>query len=221
MTSNSAGADPRLDPALVPARTALVLIDLQNDVIRNDQGPFYGAIFRQVQEQGIVPRVAGLVDVARAAGAAVFFITVVRRPDYLDVVNQLTELVVAGKAVPAKQQRSLIAGTRGAELVDELRPQPSDYVLVKKRRSAFLGTELDFHLRCLGITTVVVGGVATDLGVENTVREAWDRDYNVVVCDDISTAVPLAAHEYALRSVFPRMARVMTAEQVSQALRRG
>lgn len=221
MTSNLSGADPRLDPALVPARTALVLIDLQNDVIRNDQGPFYGAIFRQVQDQGIVPRVAALVDAAHATGAPVFFITVVRRPDYLDVVNQLTELVAAGKGVPAKQQRSLIAGTHGAQLVDELQPGPSDYVLVKKRRSAFLGTELDFHLRCLGVTTVVVGGVATDLGVENSVREAWDRDYNVVVCEDICTAVPLAAHDYALRSVFPRMARVMTAAQVEQALRQG
>ena len=69
MTSNATGADPRLDPALVPARTALVLIDLQNDVIRNDQGPFYGAIFRQVHDQGIVPRVASLVDAAHATGA--------------------------------------------------------------------------------------------------------------------------------------------------------
>src|SRR5690606_22108349 len=104
--------------------------------------------------------------------------------------------------------------TSGAELVAPLKPQRGDYVLVKKRRNAFHQTELDFHLRSLGITTIVIGGVATDLGVENTVRDAWDRDYNVVVVDDISVAVPEAAHDYAIKSVFPRMARIMSTDAV-------
>jgi nicotinamidase-related amidase len=221
MSSAATPSDPRLDPRLVPEKTAIVLIDLQNDIIRNDQGPFYGAIYKQVTERGIVAKAVDLVQAARTHGCPVFFVTVVRRPDYHDVVNQLTDLVQAAKAVPAKQQRALIAGTRGAELVDELQPTDADYVLVKKRRNAFLGTELDFHLRCRGVTTVVVGGVATDLGVENTVRDAWDRDYNVVVVEDLCTAVPLAAHDYAIQSVFPRMARVMKTAQVVQALAAG
>lgn len=218
MTSAPQSLDPRLDAKIDPSKTAIVLIDLQNDIIRNDQGPFYGAIFKQVTERGLVAKAVDLVHAARAHRCPVFFITVVRRSDYSDVVNQLTDLVQAGKAVPAKQQRSLIVGTKGADLVDELQPTDDDYVLVKKRRNAFHGTELDFHLRCRGITTVVVGGVATDLGVENTVRDAWDRDYNVVVVEDLCTAVPLAAHDYAIQSVFPRMARVMKTQQVVEAL---
>ena len=219
MTTTQPQPDPRLDPRIEPSRTAIVLIDLQNDIVRNDQGPFYGAIFRQVRERNIIGNAVALVDAAHATGATVFYITVVRRDDYGDVVNQLTDLVLAGRAVPAKQQRSLIAGTHGAQLVDELQPTAQDYVLVKKRRGAFHASELDFHLRSLGITTIVIGGVATDLGVENTVREAWDRDYNLVVVEDLCTAVPLAAHDYAIQSVFPRMARVMRTAQVIEALR--
>lgn len=219
MTTTQPQPDPRLDPRIDPSRTAIVLIDLQNDIVRNDQGPFYGAIFRQVRERNIIGNAVALVDAAHATGATVFYITVVRRDDYGDVVNQLTDLVLAGRAVPAKQQRSLIAGTHGAQLVDELQPTAQDYVLVKKRRGAFHASELDFHLRSLGITTIVIGGVATDLGVENTVREAWDRDYNLVVVEDLCTAVPLAAHDYAIQSVFPRMARVMRTAQVIEALR--
>jgi nicotinamidase-related amidase len=219
MTTTLPPSDPRLDPRIGPSRTAIVLIDLQNDIVRNDQGPFYGAIFRQVRERNIIGNAVALVDAAHATGATVFYITVVRRDDYGDVVNQLTELVLAGRAVPAKQQRSLIAGTHGAQLVDELQPTAQDYVLVKKRRGAFHASELDFHLRSLGITTIVIGGVATDLGVENTVREAWDRDYNLVVVEDLCTAVPLAAHDYAIQSVFPRMARVMRTAEVIEALR--
>lgn len=218
MPDKTLTADPRLDSALVPEKTAIVLIDLQNDIIRNEQGPFYAAIAQQVREKRLVENVVRLVEGARDAGALIFFITVVRRGDYADVVNQLTELVAAGKGVPAKQQISLIAGTPGARLVDELQPRPEDYVLVKKRRNAFHGTELDLHLRSRGITTLVVGGVATDLGVENTVRDAWDRDYNVVVVDDICVAVPPAAHDYAVSSVFPRMARIMSTDRVLQEL---
>ena len=211
--NTTTSTDPRLDPALLPSRTAVILIDLQNDIIRNPNGPFYGAIAEQVRNRQVVERVVRLTDQARAAGALIFFITVVRRQDYQDVVNQINEFVAAGKAPPPKQQVSLVEGTTGAQLVDELKPQPADYVLVKKRRNAFHQTELDFHLRARNITTVAIGGVATDLGVENTVRDAWDRDYNVIVLDDISVAVPPAAHDYAISNVFPRMARIMNTER--------
>jgi nicotinamidase-related amidase len=215
---DGAVADPRLNTKLSPKQTAIVLIDLQNDIVRNDSGPFYGAIYKQVREQKLVEKVVRLVDGARNVGAKIFYITVVRRPDYADVVNQITELYVAGKASPAKAQISLIQGTEGALLVKELNPKPEDYILVKKRRSAFHQTELDFHLRCLGITNLVIGGVATDLGVENTVRDAWDLDYNVIVVEDICTAVPQSAHDYAISSVFPRMARVMDSDRVLEEL---
>lgn len=211
--NDTPATDPRLDPSLVPSRTAIVLIDLQNDVIRNPNGPFYGAIAEQVRNKQVVERVVRLTAQARAAGALIFYITVVRRRDYQDVVNQISELVAAGKAPPAKLQVSLVEGTPGAQLVDELKPEAGDYVLVKKRRNAFHQTELDFHLRARNITTVAIGGVATDLGVENTVRDAWDRDYNVIVLEDISVAVPPAAHDYAISSVFPRMARIMSTDR--------
>lgn len=205
-----ANEDPRLDPAILPSRTAIILIDLQNDIIRNPNGPFYGAIAEQVRTKQVVENVVRLTDGARAAGALIFYITVVRRQDYGDVVNQISELLVAGKATPAKRQVSLVEGTHGARLADELKPEPQDYVLVKKRRNAFHQTELDLHLRARNITTLAIGGVATDLGVENTVRDAWDRDYNVIVLEDISVSVPPAAHDYAITNVFPRMARIMT-----------
>lgn len=212
--------DPRLDPAIRPSQTAIILIDLQNDIIRNPNGPFYGAIAQQVRAKQVIERVVTLTDGARASGALVFYITVVRRKDYGDVVNQISSLVAAGKAPPPKQQVALIEGTEGARLVDELQPDPSDYVLVKKRRNAFHQTELDFHLRARNITTLAIGGVATDLGVENTVRDAWDRDYNIVVLEDICVSAPASAHDYAIAHVFPRMARIMTTEQILRELNR-
>jgi nicotinamidase-related amidase len=212
--------DARLDPRLIPARTGVVLCDLQNDVCRGS-GPFYNELALQVRERRVIENAVRVVDGARKAGATIFFITVVRRPDYGDVVNQLTEFVATGKAVPSKQQISLVQGTRGAELVEELRPQQSDYVLVKKRRSAFHATALDLYLRARDINTLIVGGVATDIGLENTVRAAWDLDYNQIVVSDICAAYPAAAHDYTMGSVFPRMARIMSTDQVLVALGAG
>ena len=213
-----AKVDPRLDPAILPSHTAIILIDLQNDIIRNPNGPFYGSIADQVRSRQVVEKVVRLTDGARAAGALIFYVTVVRRKDYGDVVNQISELVAAGKAPPARTQVSLVEGTDGARLVNELKPAPQDYVLVKKRRNAFHQTELDFHLRARNITTLAIGGVATDLGVENTVRDAWDRDYNVIVLEDISVSAPPAAHDYAIANVFPRMARIMTSARLLDEL---
>lgn len=206
--------DPRLDPAILPSRTAIILIDLQNDIIRNPNGPFYGSLAQQVKDKQVVENAVRLTEGARSAGALIFYITVVRRKDYGDVVNQINEFVAAGKAPPPKLQVSLVEGTHGAQLVDELKPDPRDYVLVKKRRNAFHQTELDFHLRTRSITTLAIGGVATDLGVENTVRDAWDRDYNVIVLEDISVAAPPTAHDYAVANVFPRMARIMSTDRI-------
>ena len=208
--TETANQDPRLDPAILPSRTAIILIDLQNDIVRNPNGPFYGSIAEQVKDRQVIEKVVRLTEGARSAGALIFYITVVRRKDYADVVNQISELVAAGKAPPPKKQVSLIDGTHGARLVDELKPEPQDYVLVKKRRNAFHQTELDFHLRARNVTTLAIGGVATDLGVENTVRDAWDRDYNVIVLEDISVSAPPTAHDYAIANVFPRMARIMS-----------
>lgn len=210
--------DPRLDPRIIPSRTAIVFIDLQNDIIRSTANPFYSSIAEQVKERKVVENAVRIADAAHKVGVPLFYVTVVRRRDYEDVVNQLTELVAAGKAPPPKEQVSLVEGTDGAELVEELKPTPDDYVIVKKRRNAFHGTELDFHLRCRGITTLLIGGVATDLGVENTVRDAWDRDYNVVVVEDLCVAAPPEAHSYAIRSVFPRMARIMSTSEIVTAL---
>jgi nicotinamidase-related amidase len=206
-----------MTPTVNPEKSAIILIDLQNDVVRGS-GPFYGDLAEQVRSKRVIESASRLADGARSAGAAVFFVTVIRRRDYLDVADQATQLTVTGAGKPARQQVSLVEGTRGAQLVDELRPQSADYVLVKKRRSAFRATELDLLLRARGIDTLFVGGVATDLGVENTVREAWDRDYNIVVVEDICVASPRSAHEYAIHTVFPRMARILTVNEVLEVL---
>jgi nicotinamidase-related amidase len=103
-------------------------------------------------------------------------------------------------------------------VIDLLRPQPSDVQVVKRRRNAFHGTDLDLVLRARGITTLLVGGQRTTIGVEGTVRDAFDRDYAVIVLRDGCGGVADDEQAWTMERVFPAMARVMTCAEAATLL---
>ena len=111
-----------------------------------------------------------------------------------------------------------IEGSREAEVIDVLRPEPTDFIVPKPRRNAFHGTPLDVYLRARGITTLLVGGQRTNVGLESTVRDAFDRDYAVIVLRDGCGGVPADEQEWAMTRIFPGMARVMTCEAATALL---
>jgi nicotinamidase-related amidase len=105
------------------------------------------------------------------------------------------------------------------ELVPEPDRQPGDYTVTKQRWGAFSGTSLDEDLRALGVTQVVLTGVATSIGVESTARSAYDLGYNVALVTDAMTDRDPDAHGYALKKIFPRLGETATTEEVLKLLR--
>src|ERR1022692_3855142 len=105
-----------------------------------------------------------------------------------------------------------------SELVPELEQQPDDYLISKQRVGAFIGTSLDETLRRRGVTQVFVTGVATSVGVESTVRSAYDYGYNVVTVVDAMTDRDAEAHRHSLEKVFPRMSETDTTGNVLKML---
>jgi nicotinamidase-related amidase len=105
------------------------------------------------------------------------------------------------------------------ELVPELEQQPTDLLVSKQRRGAFIGTDLDQILRERGVTQVFLAGVATSAGVESTASSAYDAGYNVVLVVDAMTDRDADAHEYRVAKVFPRLGEVETAGGVLKMLR--
>ncbi|MEU0429649.1 isochorismatase family protein [Streptomyces canus] len=89
-----------------------------------------------------------------------------------------------------------------------------DIEIVKRTIGAFQGTDLDARLRELGVTTLVFGGVATNLGVESTARAALDLGYDLVFVEDAMAAFTAAEHEASARLDFPRLGAVATVDQV-------
>lgn len=176
--------------------TALVLVDLQNDVLHPDgrmAGDFpaeAGAMLEAVRE---------LVRWAHGRGIPVVWLRLAFRPGHVDAVRDSM----------SRQVGALIDGEWGAEILDGLRRDPRDIVVTKKRPSGFFHTDLAIVLRSLGVRRLVVGGVSTNWAVESTVRDGHSHDFEMVVVRE-AVATPFHhLHEASLRSMGSVFARVV------------
>jgi len=191
-----------MDLELTPARTALVVIDLQRGTVAMPTGPHPAS--------DVVTRAAALADALRAAGGTVVLVRVTPSEDGRDALRPRTDM-------PAQHP-----GPRPpdwAEIVPELGPEPGDLVITKRQWGAFYGTELDLQLRRRGIGTILLAGISTNVGVESTARDAFERGYEQVFVEDAMTARSPDDHAHALRTVFARIGRVRSTAEVLAALR--
>lgn len=169
-------------------KTALIVIDLQNGIV------------------GLpTARPAGEV-IERAATLAAAF-----RNRNLPVV-----LVNVDGGAPGRteQPRRGERPAGWAELVPELHRQPSDLLVTKRTWGAFIHTNLDATLRELGVSQVVVAGIATSAGVESTARQAYELGYNVTLAVDAMTDMNGDAHANSVARIFPRIGETGTTDEI-------
>ncbi len=100
----------------------------------------------------------------------------------------------------------------------ELEVAPTDLQILKRQWGAFYGTELDLQLRRRGITTLVLGGISTHVGVESTARAAWEHGYALVLAEDAMSSNDAAMHRSSVENVFPRLGRVRDTGTILSAL---
>jgi len=165
---------------LDPARSALVLIDMQNDFCATDG--FYARIGRDVSAlTEVIEPISGLLERARAAGATVVFTRLVHDAERgpMEARHDLKP-----KTWTTSGER-LIPGTRGAEVVDDLAPRPGEIVIDKPAYSAFQDTDLAEQLAARGIKTLLFTGVTTYACVLASAFAAFDRDFDVVFLTDM------------------------------------
>ena len=182
--------------------TALIIIDLQEGVLNPEPVPF--------GREQIVRQAAALGHAFEKTGSPIVLTTTDFAPGYADAPRGLAD---SPWALP---KEGLPAGF--AKLVPEIDALPAAVRLVKRQMSAFFGTELDLQLRRRGCETLVICGVATNLGVEATARAAFDFNYNVVVASDACGSVAPGLHEFAVEKILPRVARVRETSEIVHAV---
>jgi ureidoacrylate peracid hydrolase len=191
--------------------TALLVIDMQNGFC-HPEGSFAKLELDVSMCNAAIAGCARLVEAARAAGVPVIFTRYVYRSDYADGGVLVQDLLPALAEV-----KSLAADTWDAELVDELVPQPQDFVVDKNRYSAFYGTGLEPILTSLGISRLVVCGVTTNMCVETTARDASQRDYRTFVVEDATGELDPDRHATALATLGFGFGWITSVEEVTRA----
>jgi maleamate amidohydrolase len=193
--------DERLDPA----RTALIAYDVCRRAL-TPADPTRRAAMRPVLDAWV-----RLIGAARAAGVPVIYTTPVSRADGADVVMLPTDLSAETGTPPLTNS---IEGTPDAEFPEEIAPRAEDYVFLKRRPSAFYGTGAAELLRMLRRDTIVIGGGATNRGVETSVREAFSMDVAAVVVRECCWSGDREAHEYSLNKAMKMYGRIRSLDVV-------
>jgi maleamate amidohydrolase len=200
-----------LDLDLDLDRTALIAYDVNRRQLEPSD-PARREAMRPVLEAWVK-----LIGAARSARVPVIYTTPVSRADGADVVLLPTDL---GARTGTPSLTNTTEGTEDAGFPEVIAPRAEDYVFLKRRPSAFYGTGVAELLRMLRKDTIVIGGGATNRGVETSVREAFSMDLRVVVVRECCWGGNREAHEYSLDTSLAMFARVRTLDVALRALTR-
>lgn len=189
-------------PDFDPQKTALVLIDLQQGILAMPAAPHSAAT--------VLANSLRLATTLQKLGGLVILVRVDFSPQYADRPGRDVD-----------QPMNLPAGglpENWTAFPPELAALPDTLVITKRQWSAFYGTELDLQLRRRGMSRVVIGGVATNFGVESTARDAWQSDYAVLIAEDACSSFSAEMHQFALAHTLPRVSRIRSTDEIIKAL---
>lgn len=199
---------------IAPEKAALLVVELQNDVVHESKigsKGLGGALAEAVQRRGVLPRVARLLAAARARAVPVFYVNVANKPGFPRPRARIYEL--AGKRGPL-----LVEGTWGAETHEAVRPAPGDFVLTRTTSvDGSYGTGLYAILAQLRREQLAVCGVSTTLAVEGIVRASLNRGYEMFVVEDCCAGLPQEWHDFSIRNTLPLLATITDAASVEAA----
>jgi len=191
---------------------ALVIQDLQNDVIIEGGAFADSGAPAHATSQNVVENVQKLAAACRAAGVPVIHVWYIVEPGAPGLKQN------AALFEGVKGANALVRGSWGAAPADGLEPQDGDHVVEKMRMNAFYNTRLDILLRGLGVETLIITGAWTNMSIEHSARHAADAGYRAIVASDGTSTVNDEWQHAALNYAMQNVASVATCAEISAAL---
>lgn len=209
-------------------RTAVIVVDMQNAYAKKGGMLDLGVGIDEARTGPVIAANQRLLPAARAAGVKVIYLQFGYKPDLSDaggpqspnIRKQLAIRMI--KERPADRDKLIVEGTWGWEIIGELRPEPNDLVVKKARYSGFAGTTLENQLNSADIRYILFTGVATNVCVESTAREAYFREFwPILVEDAMDHTGPDFTREATLYNFESKLGWVTRTEDVLRMLERG
>jgi ureidoacrylate peracid hydrolase len=191
--------------------TAILVIDMQNDTVHAEGAYASFGAAEHAASQNVIANVGTLLQAARASSTPVFYSRIVVYP----------QPGVSGDNAPIFRMLApdtFKIDSWGAQIVDELAPQPTDFVLDRTRMSVFNGTGIDNMLRNLGVRNLLVVGAWTNMAVEHTIRDAADYGYEVSIVEDATSSLSAEWQHAALNFALTNIAVATDTASASAAL---
>ena len=183
-------------PTTLDTKTALILIDLQKGIVS-------------------LPTAHSTADVIKHAGA----LAEAFRSHHLPVVLVNVAGGAPGRTEQPRRNGDFPAGW--TDIIPELNQKPQDHTVTKRTWGAFTNTDLEQHLKALGVTQVVIAGVSTSVGAESTAREAYALGFNVTLATDAMTDMNADAHHNSVTRIFPKLGETGTTQEIIDLLKKG
>ncbi|MBN1862528.1 MAG: cysteine hydrolase [Dehalococcoidales bacterium] len=195
------------------SKSMLLMLHCQNDIVKPEGKFAVSGMPDQVAKHNLLERWASIVAAGRSAGMRVGYVNNVLRPGFPELGERPFPLMRGTKGYNA-----FLRGTWGAEVADEIKPQPDDLVIVNFNSSAFSYTELDLILRHAKIERLFLAGVATTFVVNSTARYGAELGYEITVLEDCCTAFSDELHDFEVANVLPHFAEIIRADDFIVAL---
>ena len=193
---------------LNPEKTALVLIEYQND-FTTEGGALHGGVKTVMESTNMLENTKEMVAKAREAGVTVIYAPITFVEGYNEITNHPYGIL---KGVV--DSNAFVKGSWGAEIIDDLKPEPGDIVVEGKRGlDTFASTNLDFILRSRGIANIALGGFLTNCCVESTMRTGYEKGFNVITLTDCTATLSEEEQKMAVEKNYPMFSRPMTHNQ--------
>jgi nicotinamidase-related amidase len=196
-----------------PSASALLVLHYQNGLVRHEGVFAFSGTAAQVEKHGCLEKTAAVLEAGRRAGIPVIYVNIEFRPGFPELKKPTYPLIES-----IQERNAFIRGTWDAAIPDELKPEPSDIVVINFDSSAFSHTDLDCILRAKGIRQLYLAGIATNWVVESTTRYGAELGYDVTVIEDCCQGFSDELHDFAIEKTLPYYAAIMTSSNFLASL---
>jgi nicotinamidase-related amidase len=215
--SRMAGTPARVPFRLRPGSAALVVVDMQNDFVRE------GAPMELSLCRAAVPNARRVIEACRAGGIPIVYLKFIAGPKESLIWTWSPKLVPEVKCCWKNHRRSYANGMEAevTDIIEELYPKPGDYIVEKYSYGGFYETNLHSILLACHASDLIILGCATPFCVDDTVTEAFNRQYRVFLVSDATGSFDEEFHRNSLRRIGMKYGRILTTEELLEEMRAG
>jgi ureidoacrylate peracid hydrolase len=179
---------------------ALLVIDMQNGFV--SKGGSYDLMGLNISKYSdVVPSLKQLIGFCRKVKIPIFYSQAVREESGIDLLTRSHRILPKSREERIKRRPICIRGSWDAEIVEELKPNFDDHVVIKRRDSVFQDTEVEVWLRSLGIDSIIFAGIDTSICVESSLRDAFNHGYDIILISDATSSNNLNHYNSTLDNI--------------------